>query len=213
MSTQPSTDKTDTRTRILQVALQQFARNGYAGTRLDDIAAEVGIRRPSLFHHFKDKPTLYKAVWKHSLQEQEEKLAPYFEQADTSPIELLHLATDAWVEYAFNNPDFIYLSLHAAVSGRASDHPQVTSTVTLERWKQLIERGVNEGLFNAVPFVECMSLLAGMTSFYLTTPNNGLPQLTDSYSGDRVLFANRLKLLLSNLLIKPQAENVLPFRR
>ncbi|WP_372750372.1 TetR/AcrR family transcriptional regulator [Litorivivens sp.] len=213
MSTEQPLQKMDTRSRILAIALKHFARNGYAGTRLDDIANDVGIRRPSLFHHFKDKATLYKAVWKYTIDEQDAKLAPYFDQADTSPTELLNLATDAWVEYAFSNPDFIYLSLHAAVSGRASDHPQLASTLTLERWQQLIERGVNEGVFNTVPFVECMSLLAGMTSFYLTTPNNALPQLTDSYSGDRVLFANRLKLLMSNLLIKPQAENILPFRR
>lgn len=190
-----------------------FARNGYAGTRLDDIANDVGIRRPSLFHHFKDKPTLYKAVWAKAMREQDEKLAPYFEQPGTSALELLNIAVHAWVEYAFNNSDFIYLSLFAAASGQAADVPKVNATHTLTRWQQLIDRGLAEGVFNPVPFVECMSLIGGMTSFYLTTPNNRLPQLSNSYSGDRVLFSNRLKQLLATLLVKPQADNILPFKR
>ena len=206
-------DETSTRTRILESALSNFARNGYSGTRLDDIAREVGIRRPSLFHHFKDKPTLYKAVWHKAMSEQDEKLAPYFDQPGTSPIDLLNIAIDAWVEYAFANPDFIYLSLFATASGRADELPNVSAIHTLQRWQQLIDRGLDEGVFNPVPFVECMALIGGMTSFYLTTPNNKLPQLSNSYSGDRVLFANRLKQLLTTLLVKPQAGNILPFRR
>lgn len=206
-------DGNDTRSRILQSALKHFARNGYAGTRLDDIAVDVGIRRPSLFHHFKDKPTLYKAVWHNTMQEQDEKLAPYFDQPGTRALELLNIAIDAWVEYAFNNPDFIYLSLFAAASGQAKDLPEINATHTLKRWQQLIDRGLAEGVFNPVPFVDCMSLIGGMTSFYLTTPNNNLPQLSNSYSGDRVLFSNRLKQLLTTLLVKSQADNILPFRR
>lgn len=213
MDNQNNTTNPDTRSRILAAALKYFARNGYAGTRLDDIAKEVGIRRPSLFHHFKDKETLYKAVWNQAMEEQDTRLAPYFEQTATNPVELLHIASDAWVEYAFANPDFIYLSLFAVASGQAKEHPQLTSTLTLDRWQKLIDRGVREGVFNNVPFVECMSLIGGMTSFYLTTPNNRVTQLTSSYSGDRVLFANRLKQLLSTLLLKPQGDNVLHFRR
>lgn len=206
-------DGNTTRARILDSALKHFARNGYAGTRLDDIANDVGIRRPSLFHHFKDKPTLYKAVWENAMREQDNRLAPYFEQPGTSAIELLNIAIDAWVEYAFSHPDFIYLSLFATASGRATDMPKISATHTLRRWQQLIDRGLAEDVFNPVPFVECMSLIGGMTSFYLTTPNNQLPQLSKSYSGDRVLFSNRLKQLLSTLLVKPQAGNILPFKR
>ncbi len=213
MNNTPPQQPNDTRGRILQAARKQFARNGYAGTRLDDIAVDVGIRRPSLFHHFKDKSTLYQAVWQQAMEEQDRQLTPYFEQPGTHPIELLHLATDAWVDYAFANPDFIYLSLYAVASGQSEEIPPETAIQTIDRWQKLIERGIKEGVFNPVPLVDCMSLIAGMTSFYLTTPNNNVPQLVGSYTGDRVLFANRLKLLLSTLLVKPQGDNVLPFRR
>jgi AcrR family transcriptional regulator len=49
---------TATRQRILEVAAALFARSGFHGTSTRDIAREVGIRQPSLFHHFPSKQAM-----------------------------------------------------------------------------------------------------------------------------------------------------------
>jgi AcrR family transcriptional regulator len=47
-----------TRERILRVASEMFTRRGYFGTSTRDIATEVGVRQPSLFHHFTSKAAI-----------------------------------------------------------------------------------------------------------------------------------------------------------
>ena len=52
----------DTRERVLQVAQALFAERGFRGTSLRDIAKRIGIKAPSLLHHFPSKQQLYLAV-------------------------------------------------------------------------------------------------------------------------------------------------------
>lgn len=50
------------REQILAAATKAFARNGFAATGLDDIAAEAGITRVILYRHFDSKTDLYQAA-------------------------------------------------------------------------------------------------------------------------------------------------------
>lgn len=57
-----SADALATPERLLDAAEQGFARMGFGATRLEDIAATAGIRRPSLLYHYESKSSLYAAV-------------------------------------------------------------------------------------------------------------------------------------------------------
>ncbi|MFK0570094.1 TetR/AcrR family transcriptional regulator [Endozoicomonas sp.] len=54
--------------KILDVSERLFARNGFSGTSLREVAAEVGIREPGLYRHFKSKEALYQQVLERALR-------------------------------------------------------------------------------------------------------------------------------------------------
>lgn len=54
--------RAERREQILAAATRAFARNGYADTSLDDVAAEAGVTRVLLYRHFDSKADLYRAL-------------------------------------------------------------------------------------------------------------------------------------------------------
>lgn len=50
------------RTELLSLARTAFANKGYAGASMADIASHAGLRKASLFHHFRSKESLYLEV-------------------------------------------------------------------------------------------------------------------------------------------------------
>ncbi len=46
---------------MLRVAHEQFARRGFAAVTMEDIAVEVGVKKPLLYAYFGSKERLYEA--------------------------------------------------------------------------------------------------------------------------------------------------------
>jgi TetR/AcrR family transcriptional regulator len=52
------------RARIVEVAIKHFAEHGYSAARVEDIAAQLGIAKGSVFQHFKSKDGLFFEAYK-----------------------------------------------------------------------------------------------------------------------------------------------------
>ncbi len=57
----------DKRARIVDTALRRFADRGYHAARVEDIAAELGIAKGSIFQHFGSKEGLFLAAYKRAV--------------------------------------------------------------------------------------------------------------------------------------------------
>src|SRR6202035_6051857 len=56
------------RSRIVEIAMQHFAEQGYHSARVGDIAAALGIAKGSIFQHFGSKDGLFFEVYKRAVR-------------------------------------------------------------------------------------------------------------------------------------------------
>lgn len=54
---------------IVEVAMRHFAEHGYRGARVEDIAAEVGVAKGTVFLHFGSKEGLFLAAYERAVRE------------------------------------------------------------------------------------------------------------------------------------------------
>ncbi|MBE9916727.1 TetR/AcrR family transcriptional regulator [Paenibacillus donghaensis] len=72
---------------LLDTALTHFAREGYEGASLQKIAEDVGIKKPSIYAHFKGKDDLFLCSLKNALKEEKRRIVRYFFSRRNLPLE------------------------------------------------------------------------------------------------------------------------------
>jgi AcrR family transcriptional regulator len=83
---------------ITAAALELFVERGYAGTRLEDVAARAGISKGTLYLYFTSKEELFKAVVREGLVSPIAELRGVIDQFDGSSFELLRKMLFGWWE-------------------------------------------------------------------------------------------------------------------
>jgi AcrR family transcriptional regulator len=108
----------DTRTEFLRVARRLFAERGFYGTSLAAIAAELGLTKQALIHHFGTKERLYDEV----LANMADRLAIVVDRArraDPDPARQLERLLFNVFDNLFDHPDDTQLLMRELLDNRA----------------------------------------------------------------------------------------------
>ena len=101
-------EKNTTHERLLQEAAALFARRGYSGTSMSDIAREVGVRKASLYNYYRSKEDLLMALLEQSLSAWTEACDHQFDDQATLETKLAAYLTSL-VEFGRTNPQAMAL--------------------------------------------------------------------------------------------------------
>jgi TetR/AcrR family transcriptional regulator len=169
----------NSRDKILDVAEVLFARRGYAGVGLREVAEQAGLGKSSLFHHFKSKDALYGEVLAEVLGRIRRVLDPIV-ASDVAP----ELRLVAWVEGLVDalagHPGTARLLMRALVEEDplGPDLPEAIAAESvlegiLDGIRTLLDEGVKSGVFRDVSIPHSVQTLIGATVYHFASGEFG----------------------------------------
>jgi len=195
-----------TRQAILAAAEEQFARLGYADTRLEDIGLEVGIGRSAVLYHFQSKEQLYDAVIRTAIGDMMNDLRravvgsrPLAERFE----EMISVALD----HIARRPSFAQIALRLVGTSDPERKERLLSDAApiIDLLQAMYDEGIRTGEIRpplGSDFFHILSVLSGGTMFYVAA----LPAITkrlpyDLLSPDQFDTHKREVLLIARVLL------------
>ncbi len=92
--------------KIIEKAIYSFSTNGYDGTSISNIAELVGIKKSTIYSHYKSKDEIFEKSMKISFQAEIDFLEGYFSNKYKSPLEALEIFLDTIKERYMDDTNF-----------------------------------------------------------------------------------------------------------
>lgn len=116
--------------RIIAAARDEFARRGFDGARVDQIARRAGVNKQLLFYYFHSKRGLFSAVLARGAAELEQQLAQ-LGGTDGRPLDRLRATLEAQFDFLAAHPALVTLLTQAGRSDARPFAPAIKRLVVL----------------------------------------------------------------------------------
>lgn len=192
--TKTNTAEASPRDRILEAAEELFARRGFAGVGMSEIAESVGLSKSSLFHHFRTKAQLYAAVVDRILAEVDIELSRSLAQGG-SAVERLDRWIDALIDLMARTPAHARLLLRSLfeddeLSGAIPEQRAADEKLhrVLQHASNVLRDGMGQGELRAASIPHTIQTLIGLIIYHFASGEFG-----DELLGRSVFHAEEIK--------------------
>ena len=194
-----------TRARVLEAAVRVFARRGFHGASVQEIAREAGASTGAIYSNFAGKEDLYLAVFDEHVATQIREYTERFARGRDVD-EQSRGGADHWMAQLREDPDFfpLYMEFWAHAIRDPQLRPRFAARFAAfrETFAQLIEQGAREvGLEPPPGFAERMGTV-------LNALGNGLAmeKLTDPDAVPDELLGDTISMIFNALVIAARSE-------
>lgn len=167
------------RSKILDVAEALFARSGYAGVGLREVADAAGLSKSALFHHFRSKAQLYWEVHLRVMRLIRERLDAVA-RAEERPARQLERWIGEVIDVLAEHPPIPRLLLRSLFEQEDAD-ARLPETEAAEQLlasilgdgERLLRRGIECGDFHPVSAPHTLQTLIGATVYHFASAEVG----------------------------------------
>jgi len=206
-----------TRATILKAALEEFAQEGVAGARTDEIARRAGVNKALLYYYFKDKDGLYAASLERVFSGLHEQVIAILENTALPPRARLLKYVEAHFDYIASAPFYPRLLQREFMRSAGRTLSPVASRI-LEKYgkpvytklRDLISHGIETGEFRKVdPMQTVTSILGAIVFYFISLPAQQVMAPGDPASPERIAVrrAAVLDFVASALFTRGPAES------
>jgi AcrR family transcriptional regulator len=196
-------DPEQTRAEILQVAADEFAEHGFAGARVDRIAAQMRTTKRMIYYYFGSKEDLYLAVLERAyaaIRREEQEI----DVDHLDPIAAIRRLAELTFDHHEANPSFLRLvsieNIHRAEHLRRSSQIANLNVPAIDLIARILERGYASGAF--VRRVDAIDLHMMISAFCVFRVSN---QHTFGVIFDRELTSpdlrDRYRTMLADMVV------------
>jgi AcrR family transcriptional regulator len=166
------------REKILEIAESLFARRGYQGVGLREVARLAGLSKSALFHHFPSKLELYEAVLTRILIRIDERLSePGISSVGQGPMQRLLQRIEVLIDTLAASPTRAPLLLRSLFEPELAETPNSEGNERLQKiigdFERLMTEGIEAGEIRSIPVPHALQGLIGMLVFQFASGDFG----------------------------------------
>jgi len=156
----------ETRQRIFDAAVTEFAENGYAGARIDRIAEIAGVNKQRIYAYFTDKDGLFVEVWQRTSDLVGEEDRSLYDLTEDDISELGPTLLRRYRHFHDKHPEFWRIFVIENLTGRRHNRRPRKGT-PYSHVRALYRKGQESGLCDPnLSFETYLFVLMAITFFY-----------------------------------------------